>query len=118
MISYSIIFAYDWNYLPLLTHSHDLVRVEQPDFDVTRQNNSGRPLLVMVATEQGSGGFHVFGNVSKEINKLKTGTVVGSSFGGNTHWQSLTFIVPPGYYYSVTRELDSAKIHFWSEVAI
>lgn len=85
------------------------------------QNTSGLPMLVTVSADGGGGGFHgvVYcdSSSSPSTQTAQFGRVNSGSSSPNFYPASVTFLVPPNYYYgiSVTSGGGSPSIRTWTE---
>ena len=85
-------------------------------------NDSNKTKLITVSLENASGGgWRICANVSKEVINLpeqgklnNETTVVDTAFSGVSRSSIFTFVVPPGYYYSVKASLPTS-VKSWTE---
>ncbi|MFK4523687.1 hypothetical protein ABIF90_001668 [Bradyrhizobium japonicum] len=123
-LTVSLVLAYDRHLLPFEKKSGVHYVTSSRDFQTTYQNGSRTNLVVSVsATNIVGPGNTMCGNVSDASaipagvtgNCHNTYTVADTSFAGKTFTASITFVVPPGFYYSVSIDGENVRKTYWTE---
>lgn len=102
------------------------VETSERNLGVTYPNKSGRTLIIMVTAVNSHTGNTMCGNISKDSSippsqphLVLQDAEVCTSFASNTVNNSITFVVPPGYYYSVTTDgADTVRLVWWAAASL
>ena len=125
LLTVFLVIAYDRHFLPFAKRSTVNLVTSERAFGVTNPNPLGATLVVSISATNIRPAFTMCGSVAPIKDSLPHGlmtngcsngtTVAAVSFSGEGRNSSITFVVPPGYYYSVTVDSPDIHVSFWTE---